>query len=326
MAEASLYLALRKIRLASLQDNPSDQIGLPIFQSRLRRIESELRMILCFLDQLETRYNSNQVLVSWIAESQRLGYLVEETVDVYIHRLFRPSGSPGRRQLGMCAPILIILGTFLTIEARRRAFVELIELEEELQHLSKLKENWVRLARDSEVYIPITCESANVSDHELVSDFTNEELLGFDEERFQLTARLQDNEDSVSKVVAVWGPAGSGKTTLVRSVFEQKRRHFESYAWISMSGYSSAKDTEPLQEFIEALMGRGLREKKFLIVLDDMKVRDGISEVLELIGAGSRLVVITRIEMVARVDKYRINLAGLEEAKAVELFAKFLRR
>lgn len=336
MAETALYLALRKIRLASLEDNSSDEIGLPIFHSRLRRIEGELRMILCFLDQLETRYNSNQVLVSWIAESRRLGYLVEETVDVYIHRLFRLFPRPGRW----------LPGLLLTIEARRRAFIQLIELEEELQHLSKLKENWVQLATDPKrehYYIPITCETAtaDVSNHELVSGFTDEEPVGFDVGvRAKLAGRLQHtDEDCTIKVVAVSGPAGSGKTTVVRSVYEQQRRNFESYAWMSMSGCSSADDILTKMRHQKLLHSDGetrtsnhehsavtpdavVPEKKFLVVLDDMEVTDGISQVLERMAPGSRVVIITRIDKVAEIDEDRIILSGLGIVEAEELFAR----
>lgn len=58
-------------------------------QGRLRRIESELRMILCFLAQIETRYDNKQVLQTWIGEARKLGCLVEQIMDEYIVRIIQ---------------------------------------------------------------------------------------------------------------------------------------------------------------------------------------------------------------------------------------------
>lgn len=319
----------------------------------MRRIESEVRMICCFLDQRETRYINNQVMmVSWIAEARNLGRLVEETVDVHIYRLFHSVGVKWTMRL---LPPIVPLSNNL-IEVRHSAFIGMIELEEELQHLSELKRLWIHEAIDPESgYIPSISEmyeTSNVSYQKLLSDFTIQDPIGFTVQRSQLTRRLELTDgDGARQVVAVWGPAGSGKTTLVRSVYEQQRKHFDCWAWISMSSGASAEDLlsagdnvrrsaealrlddlrldhdidrEPLKHLAEALTRGGLSEKRFLIVFDGVNVEDGISKVRDKIQPGSRIIVVTRSHRVAtEVDKETpIELAGLEKGEALKLFGR----
>lgn len=347
MAETALYLALRKISTASRRDDSSSNtILLESFRSRLRRIESEVRMIYCFLDQRETRYSNNQMLLSWIAEARRLGHLVEETVDVHIYSIFHSvfgSGAHWIARLSLPGQILM----------RRRAFIGMIELEEELQHLSEMKRLWIREASDPEPgYIPSISETetAYVSYQKLLSDLTIQDPMRFNVERPELNRLLERIDGGGRQVVAVCGQAGSGKTTLVRSVYEQQRKHFDCWAWISMSSGASAKDIlsagdhvvrrsaealrlddlrldhdidrEPLKHLAEALTRGGLSEKRFLIVFDGVNVKDGISEVCsKLVQSRSRIIVVTRIQQVAtEVDEAPIKLAGLEPGEALELF------
>lgn len=346
MAETALHLALRKISIASGTDDDDSVILIESFRSRLRRIESEVRMICCFLDQHETRYSNNQVLVSWIAEARKLGHRVEETVDVHIYRLFRPAWFT--RLLPS-----FVLWTNNPIEMRYRAFIGMIELEEELQHLSKMKKLWIQEANDPEPgYIPSISETTKVSYQKLLSDFTIKEPKWFNVERPELSRLLKRIDGDVARqVVAVWGPAGSGKTTLVRSVYEQQRKHFDCWAWISMSTGASAKDIlpddganvqrpaeslrlddlrldhdidrEPLKHLAEALARGCLSEKRFLIVFDGVNIKDGISEVRDKIQPRSRIIVVTRIPQVAtEVDETPIKLEDLEDDKALELFRR----
>ncbi|KAL6653586.1 hypothetical protein ACP70R_008510 [Stipagrostis hirtigluma subsp. patula] len=350
MAETAIHLALKKIGLALRQDDSFDGTGLVIFQSKLRRIESELRMIHCFLDQLETRYNNNQAHASWINEAQKLGCLVEETVDVHIHRLFQPFQKSGRQRLPILRALRASMGLLMSLEARHEAFVQLTELEEELRHLSKMKKLWVQVASGSEnTYIPSTREMANLSQQQLDPYFINGEgPFGYGWEKSKLETALLGHSDEARAVVAVWGPAGSGKTTLVRSVYEHTRSHFDRCEWISMSGCSSAEDIliqmrrklrleddtaingrDTVEISLESLSRSGLTEKNWLVVFDDIKVTDGISRVCELLQAASRIIIITQIKEVAhqvtQCDEDRIKLAGLHNvALAKQLVERVL--
>ncbi|XP_059662341.1 disease resistance protein RPM1-like isoform X2 [Cornus florida] len=63
-----------------------------------------------------------------------------------------------------------------------------------------------------------------------------DEIIGFENPRKKLVHQLTRGGSSRS-TISVVGPAGSGKTTLVKSVYESKevRGHFDSHAWLRVS-------------------------------------------------------------------------------------------
>ncbi|GJN03537.1 hypothetical protein PR202_ga20992 [Eleusine coracana subsp. coracana] len=147
--------------------------------------------------------------------------------------------------------------------------------------------------------------------------FEEVEALGVDSYRKEIRVRLLDKAPEL-KVISVVGIAGIGKTTLVRSVYNEPtvRGRFSCHAWITCGAASSAADLLKrivLQVFLErppelpasadpmelaAMVGRYLRDKPYLVVLDDIwssDVWDHLSVALADNGLGSRIIVSSRV-------------------------------
>ncbi|GJN04998.1 hypothetical protein PR202_ga22590 [Eleusine coracana subsp. coracana] len=261
----------------------------------MRRIESELRMIHCFLAQMETRYDNKQVLQSWIGEARKLGCLVEQTMDEYVVRILHKKGV-GKKLLDVPAFAL----------ASRRLVAQLKEIEVELEHLSKMKKRWVQV--DSQISLPVFSTQSHVSNNELTYGERREELI-----------MLLDKGGQDLSVIAICGQRGSGKTHLVKDVYQSVRKDFDCTAWISLSQCPSTDDavlkrtiqelqmddsfteSSTVEDYIQSLM-TGLKKKKFLFVFDDVQVPDAVRKARHTSfnnKMSSRIIIITRMRGVA---------------------------
>ncbi|KAL3523174.1 hypothetical protein ACH5RR_016008 [Cinchona calisaya] len=119
----------------------------------------------------------------------------------------------------------------------------------------------------------------------------NAELVGFDEERDVLMSRALDEQETY-KIMFVVGMGGSGKTALVRQVFEAVKKDFDCHAWITVSRpktgdilsnllgelCNSRAEPAPQLSFSSAdlelelikKLKEYLQDKRYLIGLDDL--------------------------------------------------------
>ncbi|KAF8026889.1 hypothetical protein BT93_F3397 [Corymbia citriodora subsp. variegata] len=154
-------------------------------------------------------------------------------------------------------------------------------------------------------------------------------------------------EEQEFRVLPVVGPGGSGKTTVVRLIYDRVdiKRHFECRAWVrvsmdfkfrdvvvdlmkqvsitGMSGLDHMGDDILAEMLLKALM-----EKRYLIVLDDVsKVEDWPKLTISLPDSqnGSRVIVTTRNDEVARladVGGNPLRLHQICDAERWELLKK----
>ncbi|XP_059662340.1 disease resistance protein RPM1-like isoform X1 [Cornus florida] len=141
-----------------------------------------------------------------------------------------------------------------------------------------------------------------------------DEIIGFENPRKKLVHQLTRGGSSRS-TISVVGPAGSGKTTLVKSVYESKevRGHFDSHAWLRVSCFfkleklicSMLKQIGVPKELIPhegvdvqaKVLRDHLQQKRYVLVLDDIWRKDDwerIKFVLPNGSSGSRIIVTTR--------------------------------
>jgi Leucine-rich repeat (LRR) protein len=171
-----------------------------------------------------------------------------------------------------------------------------------------------------------------------------ESVIGRDGDKKAVIHCLMDTnvEDNVS-ILPIVAIGGLGKTTLAQLIFndEQIQNHFELKMWVCVSDPFHVKDI--VEKILESATNKKqqdvqmntlvnyLREeingKKYLLVLDDVWNEDlrkwsDLKEVLMVGGRGSRILVTTRNERVAKicgtVDSY--SLRGLNEHASWSLF------
>ncbi|KAK2993691.1 hypothetical protein RJ640_027043 [Escallonia rubra] len=145
------------------------------------------------------------------------------------------------------------------------------------------------------------------------------ELVGIEQQKRQLISWLV-NDDSGLKVVSVAGMGGSGKTTLVKKVYEDTKvkRHFQSHVWITVSQSFKIEELlkqviqqlfdelkQPVPQAVETMASHSLKEliREFLqqsrcvLVLDDVWSLDAwiaMEIALPNNNRGSRVVLTTR--------------------------------
>ncbi|XP_039832688.1 putative disease resistance protein RGA4 [Panicum virgatum] len=155
----------------------------------------------------------------------------------------------------------------------------------------------------------------------LVSDIIGEKI---DEDRRKLCDLLVNEMDAPTRsvidnvvVVAITGAAGIGKTTLAQMVFNDRivQEHFEVKIWLSVTrefrkirllrqciAYVDgiADDVEDTIGELEQRLHLAMREKKFLVVMDDVWSGEAWHILGLPLAPGSRVLVTTRNDTVAR--------------------------
>lgn len=178
----------------------------------------------------------------------------------------------------------------------------------------------------------------------------DEEIVGFEINQKDLIHQLENGESKCLSIALV-GPGGSGKTTLVKNAYNNKhvRRQFHCHAWVHVSRSFKVEDSEKLlcsmlAQFCpsrkERISGDGvntlntlrnyLQDRRFFLVLDDIWKEEHwkfIKNVLPSGSGGSRIIVTSRNEDVASccVEHYKhihdLRI-GLPSPKDMELFSK----
>nr|XP_023878184.1 putative disease resistance protein RGA3 [Quercus suber] len=171
-----------------------------------------------------------------------------------------------------------------------------------------------------------------------------EDVIGREVDKKVIIERLLDSkiEENVA-VLPIVGIGGLGKTTLAQFVFndEEIESYFEKKLWVCVSDDFDLKTI--VEKILESAKGSKLGSleintmindlhkeidgKKYLLVLDDLwnddsKKWDGLKGLLKGGAIGSRILVTTREEKVAKISKTiePYFLKGLNEEESWSLF------
>ncbi|PRQ30722.1 putative P-loop containing nucleoside triphosphate hydrolase, leucine-rich repeat domain, L [Rosa chinensis] len=174
----------------------------------------------------------------------------------------------------------------------------------------------------------------------------DDEIVGFDVPKQKLIEQLMKG-DPKRLTISIVGPGGSGKTTIMRNVYDTKKvqRNFNCRAWIDvlrplnlenvlrtmLSSFDpKGKRQEPegtincLKEKLKLL----LQKKKFLVVLDNVWRNEDLESIVNALpngSPGSKILVSTRTSDVAShsSNNYIHDLSrGLSKQHARYLFCK----
>ncbi|XP_047087208.1 disease resistance protein PIK6-NP-like [Lolium rigidum] len=178
---------------------------------------------------------------------------------------------------------------------------------------------------------------------EILEWMTNYPLVGREPQMNELgryTARARMND---SPVISVWGIAGVGKSSVVRSLYYDrmvKSKQFNKYSWVDVSHPFNLRDfsrslisdhhseKDPIKECRELLS-----QHQCLVVIDDLQSKeewDLIQAALVSRPSASIIIVITTEASIATYctnnDDQVFNVKGLEADAAKELFMKEVQR
>ncbi|KAF8394119.1 hypothetical protein HHK36_020324 [Tetracentron sinense] len=279
-------------------------------------IRDELESIRGFLRDADAREESEEVK-AWVNQVRDIAYDIEDTIDEFTFRLPQHQR---RRFLGflyktikfvkhlkprshLAAQIQFIKSKVLDVSERRLRYG--LNFHEQGSSSDPVRDTWYDIRG-----VALHIEEA--------------ELVAIDNPREKLIGWLLEGE-SRREVVSVYGMGGSGKTTLVKKVYDHQRvkKHFQHRAWITVS--KSFKITELIKDMIKQLWGKMkqsepqgvdtmnedtlketvndfLKQKRYVIILDDIWSKNDwevLKNALPYSNCGSRIMVTTRFYDIA---------------------------
>lgn len=347
MAEAAL-LALSKIGSYLAGEAAtyatSKLSNLKALPDTVQRIRRQLLMMNLFIRKMGASYLSDELLNGWIAEVRMLAYRVEDVMDSFSYYSLQFEQEKFLNKMGKGPNYAVVFS---------RIADELIQIEKEIEHVSKLKALWVQSVHElvpnqvnTERRLPQYCLQQFIKD---------EDLVGFKDTRQLLAGLLSPNaNERALKVISVLGMGGVGKTTLVTTVYERQKENFDLQVWLTVSqSYSVESLLRNLLEMIRTQeqhitaddkkltisddilrmslsqlktnLKESLKRKKYIVVLDDVWDRqayDGMRDVFEDSNKGSRVIITTRKGEVAAFAHTGcgLELEPLEDEDALQLF------
>ncbi|XP_073012271.1 disease resistance protein RPM1-like [Typha latifolia] len=347
MAEALVFQILYKLGSIVANDAVkalSSQLGKEVanliqVESQIKQIESELNVMHPFLYQAQRYGGYDATLQAWLQQVQNLAFEIEDIIDEYTYLISSyQSGFQG-----------FLKNTFhksKNINSWHKVATELKEIQNRLHNLSRMKERYsITLTKEIDTsYLAEGLHDSTFSSYPM--DYN--ELVGIQEEREKIMQYLT-TEEKLTSIISVWGMGGSGKTTLVRNIYESKiiKEHFDHRFWVSISQkyqledilrgmvknvFTSNENPVSIQSMsytdLKELLQRNLKEKKYLIVLDDVWSRDVWIKLSTVLGENSykgKVVITTRLKDVAELatENYDLELKNLHESEAWDLFCRW---
>ncbi|CAM0954349.1 unnamed protein product [Alopecurus aequalis] len=158
----------------------------------------------------------------------------------------------------------------------------------------------------------------------LLDDWRRQAVIGRDGDKRALVAKLAPNRQDGATVVAVWGEAGVGKSSLARMLYEDSDlvKRFNRRAWVTVP--HPLEGAEEFGRLLQEQIGVD-GEKRCLVVVDDVSSNEEWEHVWRYLDenhAGGQLVVLvmTQHEDVARLaardddDVYKLKSLPDKEA------------
>uniref|UniRef100_A0ACD5YAZ3 Uncharacterized protein n=1 Tax=Avena sativa TaxID=4498 RepID=A0ACD5YAZ3_AVESA len=354
MAEIALLLVIKKIGttvaaetmeyVRPLLANKTELVA--ALPDNMRLIQNDLELIQAFLKDISTRGFTDRVTYTWIGQTQRLAYDMEDIVDqfFYIVADHHQEGSwwDYVRKSVKIPRSLFRLDDIAT--ALNRINVQLTQL--------KGNKDWTKpiaSASDDSVATNDSQQQPYLPGHNY--SISDDELVGFDKNRETLRKSINLEECSQLQIIAVWGMGGIGKSTLVSSFFRNHASNFECHAWVSVSQsyklddiwrnmlkgiYCKENKEFDAEKMSSAEMQVELKEiletKRYLIILDDVWTPSDLFKIKEVLadkGNGSRVIITTRIEKVASIAhdgcKIKVELLGKEDIHGIYFAGRLFR-
>ncbi|KAI0519477.1 hypothetical protein KFK09_006925 [Dendrobium nobile] len=335
---ASIIADTALTRLTSLKSTLSE------VHSRLEHIKSIFEVMSGSLKDIDEMNDYNHAVVAWRKQVIDVAYEVEDIVDKYSY-LTRE-----RHQKDFKGVFYKVIHVSRDARTWYQTAFHLKKLETKLENLTNMRNQFgINTCQGMTIGNNSNDGTGQISRFAESSHFKLEnEIIGIEENRNLIENWLADNETS-QYVIAVWGMAGVGKTTLATNVYNRQKKddRFSSFAWISVTQTYNINDllrniilelyegkmeatpqsfnTMDYRHLVQILQGF-LHQKKYLIILDDIwstEVWTYLKNAFLDCKLGSRLIITTRVYDVAinaASKSHIIELKPLQKDKAQMLF------
>uniref|UniRef100_A0A1D1Z2E0 Putative disease resistance protein RGA3 n=1 Tax=Anthurium amnicola TaxID=1678845 RepID=A0A1D1Z2E0_9ARAE len=356
----SAYLRVILDKLSSTAPTASGQLD--AMEGQPERLQRMLGRLQAAVRGAEQRVMRGETAAPWLGELQDLAddieYLLDEFEYEGLRRRVEGVGSSSANSSGADGPLV----TGLTQVRKLLSFLSPpvgLPLEAMSGRISDVGRRFHKIAEDIQALNVLDDMDERVDRMELerktreTTSFPSvPEMLGRDEVRNEIIGFLLESSPTLS-MLAIVGMGGLGKTTLAQFVYNDRKIGdcFNQKIWVHVSYDFNVKriirqilehaaDPQDMLHEIDNLnvlqlkLAEKLRDKRFLLVLDDVWQEDGRSKSLadwqQLCaplnhgGKGSKIILTTRSRMAADVMNpvKRIQLEALKFDECWSLFKK----
>ncbi|KAA8521225.1 hypothetical protein F0562_011938 [Nyssa sinensis] len=290
-------------------------------REEFENIRDELERMRAFLRVADAKEDSDPELQVWVKQVRDVAFDTEDVLDEFMLRL---AHHPADGFYGFLRKICF---SIKNLKARRRIASEIRRIQ---SRFPKISEGHLRYRYQFNISdqgsTSTTVANNPCYDHRRRDALLLEEaeVVGIDRHKKQLINWLVEDNPRF-KVISVVGMGGSGKTTLVKKVYEdvQVKGHFQNHAWITVSQSFKIEELlknlirqlfeeikQPLPQRVEAMditeltiqIKEFLQQSRYVIVLDDVwsrQVWHSLKLALPDNNCGSRVLLTTRIVDIA---------------------------
>ncbi|XP_022893442.1 disease resistance protein RPM1-like [Olea europaea var. sylvestris] len=279
MAEGAVSFLLNQ--LATLIQEERQLLGR--LDENVLDIQKQLEFMRAFLRVADAEEDGDPQLQAWVKQVREVAYDAEDVIETFMLQFANL-----RAEDGFCGCVQKIYLSLKNLRVRHNIASDLENIKGRVTNISKGREMF---QRDSGVQLrsSSTLLFGGRVDAILVDEA---KLVGIDRPKELLIKELLDDETRL-KAVSVWGMGGSGKSTLVKRIYEDERvkGKFQCHAWITVSQsfdimkllkdlirklHHEIKESMPqelersqeveLKEFVKEF----LSERQYIIVFDDV--------------------------------------------------------
>ncbi|KAK1613625.1 hypothetical protein QYE76_019142 [Lolium multiflorum] len=241
----------------------------------VRSLEKEMKSIhaaLCKVAEVPRDQLTEEVKL-WAGEMRELSFVIEDVIDKFLVRADDGS-KPTANSKAVKSIIEKMVGLFTKGKARHEIADAIKDINKQVQEVANRRG---RYTINDIIAKPAAVTPINPRLGALYQDVT--ELVGIAGKRDQELMKLLSNGDSMSKkklkIVSVVGFGGVGKTTLVKTVYNQMKGDFDCSAFVAVGRNAGANKV-----LMDILLDLGMYESQFTI-LDERQLINKLRKSLE---------------------------------------------
>ncbi|KAF8393984.1 hypothetical protein HHK36_020186 [Tetracentron sinense] len=314
-------------------------------RGELEYIRDELQSIRGFLRDADAKEESEEAVKAWVDQVRNIAYDIEDICDEFTFCL-----PPQHQRHGFVGSLHKTAHFVKHLRQRHRLATQIQGIKARVHDVSERRARYDLKILDQ--------GSSPNSTHDMWHDLRGDallleenELVGIHKPREKLIGWLVEGESRL-ELTSVYGMGGSGKTTLVKKVYDHQKvkDYFHHHAWINVS--QSFKINELLKDMIKQLFSEikqtvpqgvdtmdeitlkmtvkeFLQQKRYVVILDDIwsiNPWEAVKYALPDSNCGSRIMVTTRSSYVASSCKephgHIHNMESLAPKDCWALFCK----
>ncbi|WOL18557.1 disease resistance protein RGA2-like isoform X1 [Canna indica] len=326
-------------------------------KEKLKQLENKLKVIHAAIDVAEASRFNSPPLAEQLAAFKNAAYELDDILDKFDYRVLEDKVSNVNK--------LQVRGLFRSsfylppaAKRARKLFERWLFSDEDLNELMAALKKFDRVSDDISTLVKLLDLSPKQDeslDWRQTTSISESKLFGRDNEKESLVNLLIGTSDSFSSstskfsVVSLVGMGGVGKTTLAQAAYNDPSvtSYFDLKAWVCVShkfdvrsitiqiiesgSIRSRKNFHNIRSLsrIQSFLTKGLRQKKFLIVLDDVwnEVSSKwsiLSRPFQSAKEGSIVLVTSRNQRIADImeAKETMKLEGLRDEDYLSFFMK----